>query len=328
MVAGRVPVAALALVALCAAAPEDLVFRRNAYVCAPLEFQVSIPNGWEASHSTTAMAARGSSMGFRITREPFLHDPKGFARKWEERLADAGVKAKVKPARAGRYKGYSASWRPAASPGPSLHVYRLHVPDTEMLYNVAFSVPTEADPKPLVQGVLRTFRCTAAKPKPDLGQTAGFARLRLHLKLPNGYEKVERPPPRSREEAARAPFAVYRKVLPGYKPEHEAARLEIYGWFGGAVEEHVGKVVGQAQSVLVGSPTSPRIRGMKYGDHKGSLVRFDGERDGVPKHYYAFGLKTRVGLRVVVTLLVDDREIRLHKNVFKDICRNIQERGG
>ncbi|MFQ5844390.1 MAG: hypothetical protein ACE5JG_05300 [Planctomycetota bacterium] len=321
-------VAALLVTAAAAAAQGELAFRKGAYRCDPLQFRVSIPKGWEASHSATAMAARGAGMGFRITREPFLHDPKTFPRRWQEQLAAAGVDARVKPARAGRYKGYAASWRPPAGAGRTLHVYRLHVPDAELLYNIAFSLPAGTEPKPLVQGVLRSFRSTAEKPAAGLSRGASFARLRLHLKLPDGYDPVELPPPKSREEAMGRPFALYRKVLPGYKPEHEAARLEVYGWFRGDPEDHVAKIAARTQATLVDTPRTPRVRSARYGGHKGFAIQFTGERDGVSKRYHAFGLKTRVGLRVVVGLLVDDREVRLHKNLFKEICQNIEERGG
>ena len=323
---------ALAAVAAAAAAQdkEGLVFRKHPYICSPLDFRVSIPQGWEASHSPAAMAARGAGLGFRVTREPFLYEKKTFAKFWQGQLEAGGIETPVKKTRGGRYVAFVASWRSLADPARMLQVYRLYAPDTEMLYNVAFSLPSGADSKQFVNGVLRSFQTTGIKPKAGLGKRRyGMARIGLHVKLPPDYEKVELPRITSQEQARTAPYAAFRKVLPGYKPPRETARLQVHAYARGDIEDHVRNLWDRAQVRLVGAPSKPRLRkGARYGENKGVFTSFKGTEADVPRRFYVFGMKTKKGFRVAVTLLVDEREIRLYKNVFKDVCSNIEERGG
>ncbi len=320
------------VLAAAAAAQDDegLVFRKHPYICSPLDFKVSIPQGWEASHSPAAMAARGAGMGFRVTREPFLYEEKKFAKLWQGQLAAGGIKAPVKKTRGGRYTAFAASWRSPADPGRMLQVYRLYADDTEMLYNVAFSLQSGAESKPFVIGVLRSFQTTGIKPKPGLGkQRHGMARIGVHMRLPPGYEKIELPRLTSQEQARTAPYAAFHKLLPGYKPPRETARLQIHAYGRGDIENHVYDLWARAQARLVGAPSKPRLRkGMRYGKNKGVFASFEGTEADVPRRFYIFGMKTKKGIRVAVTLLIDEREIRLYKNVFKDVCSNMEERGG
>lgn len=330
LVAAGLVLAAASLAPAVAQDKEGLVFRKHPYVCGPLDFRVSIPQGWEASHSPAAMAARGAGLGFRVTREPFLYKEKEFAKLWQGQLEAGGIETTVKKTRSGRYVAFAATWRSPADPGRMLQVYRLYASDTEMLYNVAFSLPSGAESKQFVKGVLRSFQATGFKRKTGLGKRRhGMARIGLHLKLPPGYEKVELPRLRSQEQARTAPYAAFHKVLPGYKPPRETARLHIHAYVRGDIENHVTDLWARAQAQLVGAPSKPRLRkGARYGEHKGVFTSFKGTQANVPRRFYVFGMKTKKGIRVAVTLLIDEREIRLYKNVFKDVCSNMEERGG
>ena len=168
---------------------EGLVFGKDPVVCAPIGCEVRVPNGWKVVQDHTGMSAQGDGMGFVITREPLLEDAKTFGATWTRVLSDGGIITEVTSARAGRYKAFSAAWEPKTAPGRVVEVYRIHVTDQEMLYNVSFSFPKAADREPLLKGVLKSFKCTSNKVKLVLQEGRVAVGSAATIRLPEGYEE-------------------------------------------------------------------------------------------------------------------------------------------
>ncbi|MHC4933214.1 MAG: hypothetical protein ACYTGV_13600, partial [Planctomycetota bacterium] len=216
----------LLLLSALARAQDPLVFKEEPYECRPLEFEVAVPEGWEALQDHTGIVVRNKEMGFMVSREPFLHDPKLFKDAWGQVLGAAGVDARVAPAKAGRYQAYRADWNTKSGPGRIIQVWRLYVPQVEMLYNFSFSAPKDADLEPLVKRVLGSFKCTASK-KAELEFEAEAESLgaRVNLRLPKGY--------------AKSPALIvlgggeggdYVKTLKGYEKPHIAGSISVSGY--------------------------------------------------------------------------------------------------
>ncbi|MGH7163365.1 MAG: hypothetical protein ACREID_07760, partial [Planctomycetota bacterium] len=177
------PALSLFAFAALAAAQGALGFETEPVACKALEMKIAKPQGWQVFETESHFAAQGGGMGFRVSREPFLHDPKLFAAAWHEQIAAAGKEGKVGDAKAGRYAAFTTSYLADAAGSHRLEIWRVHVPEVEMLYNFAFSVPAGADPRPLVDGVVRSFGCVAARPRLEFREKPEALGTRVLLKL-------------------------------------------------------------------------------------------------------------------------------------------------
>ena len=305
---------------------DDLVWRKQPYASRPLEFQVSVPEGWNLRADRTGLVAEGKAIGFIITREPFLHDPKSFDKTWSTQLGNKDIATRVKPAKAGRYKAYQAEWEKS---GRVISVFRLHVPKVGMLYNISFSVANGVDPQPVMDGVFRSFKCTAGKTKLELQKTAvGLGRV--SMRLPVGYVAGKRAEPG-------APVA-WVKLLDGYTPPREAGSITIGSYPARPLQTMDGTIIrggdvkavaryewDQARKKLGGRVTAkPRLRPARYGGLKGTSITAGAlAQDGTLKRYFAYVGKMKQNT-VVVAFLVDEREVLIHKDLFKKVCSSIR----
>ena len=126
---------------------EGLQFEKEPVFCAAIDFEVRIPRNWKVAMDKTGMSVRGDAGGFVITREPFLGQEETFAEEWRVILVNAGLKTKVEKARAGRYRAFHAQWESPRAPGLRVDVYRVYVPDLQMLYD-ALGLDEERKPDP------------------------------------------------------------------------------------------------------------------------------------------------------------------------------------
>ena len=338
---------ALALVCLLGGAvlaegKSPFPFHKARYTCAPLEFKVALPQGWKVENDLAQLVAQSDDMGFRISREPFLGDPKKFAAAWGALLAEAGLNAEVKKARAGRYQAFRATytWGKGRNQTRPIEIWRVYVPDGEWLYNLSFSVKNGVDPKPLVDGVLGSFMYTGGKPKPELSEKENKYGRFFMFRLPEGYERLERkvggrPMPMLGGDELKARWV---KPMPGYRPPREAGRITLYAFndrrgydIGGesiagselnTMTDSRWPLVSEQFASITGKPKGRNGRG---GDFKGRLFTAAGAtKEGIVRRFFAFGLKAK-GWTIVLTLHCDDRELLLHKNLFKAILKTFKE---
>lgn len=316
-----------------AAAPgkDKLTFGKKPYAVRPLEFTVRMPDGWQAQQDKTGMVAQVArdpkGMGFLISREPMLRDPKEFDEQWELTLKGAGIDTKVKKSRAGKHSGWRATWETDAADGRVIEVHRIHVEDNEMLYNFSFSAPKgeeyEDDFEDLVDGVLRSFEFTGEKPELEFKQTAEPIGTRESITLPKGYEKP----------AAKGGFPsrgyTWVKMLEGYTPPHEAGRIELGNVMQDVQEDDAAEAVLAGDQAKLGKPRRrPRGRKMRYNDMKGYQLTAEFlTQEGVPKLYFVFVMRPQQSYPVYVKMLVDEREERLYKNLFKEFCKHAKMGG-
>jgi hypothetical protein len=330
---GRMRPVLLATLALCvaaAAAPEEdrLTFGKKPYVVRPLEFTVRLPDGWQAQQDRTGMVAQVArdpkGMGFLISREPMLHEPKEFEEQWQLTLKGAGIDTNVKKSRAGKHSGWRAKWETDAADGRVIEVHRIHVEDNEMLYNFSFTAPKgeehEDDFERLVDGVLRSFEFTGEKPELEFNRTAEPIGTRSSLTLPKGYAKPE---PKGGIRGFPSRGHVWVKMLEGYVPPHEAGRIELGNVMQDLQEDDAAEAVLAADEAKYGKPQRrPRGRKMRYNDMKGyQLTAEFVTEQGVPKLYFVFVIRPRRSYPVYLKMLVDEREERLYKDLFKEFCK-------
>ncbi len=345
MVRGMLALVCLLHGAVLAESESPFVFHKARYTCAPLEFKVALPQGWKTEGDLAQLVAQRDDMGFRISREPFLGAPKKFAAAWGALLAEAGLDAEVKTVRAGRYQAFRGTYTWAAGRNQTrpIQIWRVYVPDGEWLYNFSFSVRNGVDPKPLVDGVLGSFRYIGGKPKPELSENeekVGGGRPLFTFRMPRGYEKVERkmggrPRPRLVGDGSVARWV---KPMPGYKPPREAGRITLYA-FNDRMGYDIGgeSISGSELNTMVDSrwplvseqfasiTKKPKGRNSRGGDFKGRLFTAAGAtKEGIVRRFFAFGLKAK-GWTIVLTLHCDERELLLHKNLFKAILKTFKE---
>jgi hypothetical protein len=285
------------------------------------------------------LVVHGGGTGFRVSREPLLHDPKEFPAAWEKELAAAGRDAKVKAVKAGKYDAFQTTYPLEAGSGGgarTIEIWRVRVAEVEMLYNFTFSLSPGADGKPLVEGVLKPFACTAPAAKLEFQDAPESIGNFLEFRLPRGYRKQERERgPAVLGGATKA--GVYVKTLEGYAEPREAGRLEVFAYntqsnYGGIPGTNVDDLTDAAWQPVAGTleKTTEKLRGApgRFGEFKGRLASASGlAKDGTEKAFHAFGTKYRT-VTLVFTLLADARETRLFKNLFKEICETIRFRGG
>ncbi|MHC4339701.1 MAG: hypothetical protein ACYSX0_05765 [Planctomycetota bacterium] len=324
----------LLLLSALARAQDPLVFRKEPYKCLPLEFVVAIPEGWEALQDHTGIVVRSKEQGFMVSREPFLHDPKLFADAWGKVLGAAGVETRVQPAKAGRYQAYRTSWETKSGPGRTIQVWRVYVPEVEMLYNFSFSAPKDADLEPLVKSVLGSFKCTAPKnDKLEFEAQAESLGARVNLRLPKGY--------------AKSPALIvlgggeggdYVKTLKGYEKPHIAGSISVSGYDarityvqedgseipGTNVKKLVEKTFDDSRGKFSKILKRPRTKAARIAGLKGFALTAQAlSSKGLPKHVYIYGGKLKQSV-LVFTIIVDAREARLYKDIGKQICSKLE----
>jgi len=309
------------------------------YTCKGLQFQIGTPEKWTSEHDLLRMVSKGDGMGFRVTREPFLYGEKTLAKQWGAALKTAGFDAKVKTARAGKYPAYRAeySYEGDAAGARPIVIYRIRVPENEVLYNVAFSLKPGVEPQPYIDTVLAGFAYTGPKSEAKwqvqpvaIGRAASF-------KMPAGYVKQE-PKRRGGLGGGQGVVALYKKMMEGYAPEREAGRITIFAFNERAAYEIPGdRVSGADLDKLVESRWDlvkadiakplgrPRSKNGRAGDFKGRTLKAMGEtKEGFVRVMEAFGTKIRGGFTVVICLYCDERELKLHKKLWKDMMKSLK----
>ena len=321
-VAMRLGVLLLMAAALSAQEAAELEFDKKAVDCEPIECEVRIPTGWKVAQDHTGISAQGAGMGFVITREPLLEDEKEFAAKWQDVMAKARRSVEVKRVRAGRYKAFHAAWEAS---GRKIDVYRVHVPDQGMLYNVSFSALPDAPQRDaLIQGVLKSFKCTAKKPKLQLAKqrvVVGPATMQL----PEGYEE-------KKDRFWRG--GRYVSMRKGYdKPEEIGV---IYtATFPVGLRLPTGGMTSDPEAANKYLVTQLSQRGLKiagktktksasYAGMKGALTT--GEVTGTEGETYGFYLWTGKGKRATATvaMLIHERELRVHRKYFSTVLKTLK----
>ncbi|MGQ0615152.1 MAG: hypothetical protein ACT4PV_15575 [Planctomycetaceae bacterium] len=318
-------VSPLLLLAGLALGADPIVFDAEPFACPPFEVKFGKPQGWEPVIEGGVLVLHRAGSGVRVTREPFLYEIKEFQAAWEKELAAGGVAGSVKALKVGRNEAVRASYELDREGKRGIEIWRVRVPESEMLYNFTFSLPSGGDMKTLVEGVLKPFSCTAPPPKLEFQATPTSIGAGLEFKLPVGYAKAD---------------GGYVKLMPGYGEQpREAGRISLTlfrhdtlyrttdgkGVTGSSVDEVTELPWAQVSEEL---QRADKLRGnaARYGVHKGHLATAGGlAKDGSEKAYFAFGTKLR-GVTLVFTLLVDARETRLHKNLFKEFCETVKER--
>jgi hypothetical protein len=317
------------------AAGQDLTFPRDPYRVRPLEFEVAVPEGWTADQDHTGMVARDRDRnGFQVSREPMLQDPRSFADAWAVQLVAGGKPAKVEAKKAGRYQAWRAAWRSDAAGGRAIEVWRVHVPEIEMLYSISFSAAPPFPLEPLVEAVLKSFRCVAEKAALRFQPTGETVTNRISIRLPEGYAKE---PPRMGGLGGGL-SAGYVKTLGGYPQPHEAGRVQLRqvdprfayqtpdgGSVAGTDAAGLLRVAwGEAAGELGEVVKKPKAKAARYAGLKGDALEAEVlTKEGLPKVWYGFCGKHRQDM-VLITILVDQRETRLHKDLFRDMLGQLE----
>ena len=316
----RIAVAVLLMAcALPAQEEEGLVFGKQPVACAPIECETRVPNGWKVAQDHTGLSAQGKGaqgdgMGFVITREPLLEDAKTFGASWAEVLAKAGKPIEVKSVRAGRYRAFFASW-PAS--GRTIAVYRIHVPDQEYLYNVSFSTPKDAaDREALVQGVLKSFKCTSKKGKLALQETSVEIGSAATIRLPEGFEAKKHP---------RLRVVYFVKLRRGYPTRQEAGVIYLFPTDARRRPEDTNlQLIAQLGRLGLKFGNDFKSKDATYGGFKGegkagTVIGTEGETYST---YVWSGKKKRKGASVI--LVIHEREMRLHKKYFATVLKSLK----
>ncbi|MHC4953037.1 MAG: hypothetical protein ACYTGZ_04045 [Planctomycetota bacterium] len=319
------PLVLLIFLAPALAQEEALPFGKEPVACKPIECEVRVPNGWKVTQDHTGMSALGGGMGFVISREPLLHDEKTFGAAWEAKLTGGGIKTTVARVRAGRYKAFKATWEPKAAPGHVVEVYRIHVPEHEMLYNLSFSAPKAADRAALVATVLKSFKCTSKKPK------LAFQQMRFEIgsagtfKLPEGFEV---------KKDMRWRGDRYVRMRKGYKKPEEAGVIYTVSFPAGA-RLPTGGTTSKGEDVNRFILSGLTQRGMKfsekmktkpatYSGFKGAATT--GQVIGTEGEIYELYLWTGKSKRTTasVVLIIHERELRVHKKYFTTVLKTFK----
>jgi hypothetical protein len=267
----------------------------------------------------------------------FLHDPKRFGPAWEAELRAAGKKVKVTPTKVGRLEAWRANWTAGAKGERDIEVWRVRVPGSEMLYNFSFSGAKGTEFQPLVDPVFKSFKAHAPKP------TLGFRQQRLSLgrrfsiQLPHGYAKVQELLVLA--QLPRVYGAHYLTYLPGYKEPHLAGRISVRtldarrpidmgdgrvvqirnvrdlseAWWEVGEMPHLAELTGR-----------PKKRSARLAGAKGATVTATGlTKKGLPKSVFLYVGRLKQDV-LILTIVVDEREVLRHKNFFKQICSKLK----
>lgn len=298
----------------------------------PLGFSVAVPVEWTAEQGTTGMVARDpKDNGFLVTREPFLHDEDTFAAAWRAQLSAAKVDALVERTKAGGREAWHAAW---TAGDRRIEVWRVYVPESEMLYNFSFSAAAGFDLKPLADATLKSFKCAPAKAELKFQPNAESVSPRIGIRLPEGYEKE---PPAMGPELGGGIMGGFVKTLKGYDPPHVAGRIRFRGLEAGVTyglpngrellssdtEKVIDYVWQEDQPEFAPATRKPKTKDMTCSGFKGSMM--DGPvvgKDGLPRRWMAFVGKYKQDV-VEIIILVDAREARLHKDLLKQVCSNL-----
>jgi hypothetical protein len=305
---------------------EGLEFEKEPVFCAAIDFEVRIPKNWKVSMDKTGMSARGDAGGFVITREPFLGQEETFAEAWRVILVNAGLKTKVEKARAGRYRAFHAQWESPRAPGLRVDVYRVYVPDLQMLYNVSFSTRKVEDPKQLIEGVLKSFKVTAKATKLELQEKKTKVGSAGTFRLPKGC--VAGPVNRMQRGTS------YIRQFTGYAKPKTAVAIRVHSVPSGARLPDGGissdpEALNRFYVQQFGLQDAKWIREPKskaagYGGLKGSALT--GRMRGKEGDVYEVYLWSGKGKRQAPTILVvaHERETRLFKSYFKTILKSFK----
>ncbi|MHC4848866.1 MAG: hypothetical protein ACYTEG_10475 [Planctomycetota bacterium] len=304
---------------------EELQFEKEPVFCAAIDFEVRIPQNWKVAMDKTGMSVRGDAGGFVITREPFLGQEETFAEEWRVILVNAGLKTTVEKARAGRYRAFHAQWESPRAPGLRVDVYRVYVPDLQMLYNVSFSTRKVEDPKELIEGVLKSFKVTAKPTKLELQKKQTKVGSAGTFRLPKGC--VAGPANRMQRGT------VYLRYLTGYeKPKVvvsirvDSIRTDIRLQDGLTSDPEVLNRVYIKQFGLQDAKwiKEPKSKAAGYGGLKGSALT--GRMRGKEGDVYEVYLWSGKGKRQAPTILIvaHERETRLFKSYFKTILKSFK----
>jgi hypothetical protein len=318
----------LLLPVVLAAAQEEAA---REYVVRPLDFSVAVPAGWKAEQGPTGMVASDAQQnGFIVSREPFLHDPETFAEAWRAQLAAGKIDAKVERAKAGGRDAWRAVW---TADKRQIEVWRIHVPDLEMLYNVSFSGAAGFDLATVAEATLKSLKWAPPKAELKFQQKSESVTTRIQIRLPEGYEKEMDLEGFSLGGGISGGFV---KKLPGYEPPRVAGRIRFRGREAGVtyitedgreipggntekvLEEAWRGDEGEFARVLKKPKAKDTtLAGMKGCAMEATIIG----KDGLPRRWLGFCGKYKQDV-VELILFVDDREARLHKDLLKQVCSN------
>jgi len=305
-------------------APRDFQVR-------PLGFSVAVPAGWDGGQGATGLVAQDASHnGFVVTREPFFHDPDMFAAAWRTQLGAAKIDAMVERTKAAGHEVWFASWK---KDDRQIDVWRVYVPECEMLYNFSFSGAPGFDLKSLADATLKSFKCTAPKPELKFQPNPESVTTRIGIRLPEGYAKEQ-------NEGFQLGGGIsggFVKTLPGYDPPHIAGRIRFHGMPADAVmptsdrqlipcnntEKILDVVWSEDQSRFGQVAKKPRAKGATFSGLKGDWMEATViAKSGLPQRWMGFVGRYKQDV-VALVVLVDEREARLHKDYLKQVCSNI-----
>jgi hypothetical protein len=317
---------------------QEIAFADEPCRVPALEFEIATPEGWERLQNHRNLVVRSrDQLGFIVSREPFLEDPKRFAAAWEAELRAAGKKVKVTPTKAGRLEAWRAKWTAGAKGERDIEVWRLRVPGSEMLYNFSFSGAAGTEFKPLVDPLFKSFKVTAPKPSLEFQTQRVSLGSRFTVALPKGYAKVKQA--LSLGEVALYYGGHYATYLYGYKEPHLAGRISIRtlradrpigmedgrviqtnnvrdvseAWWESVEMRHLGGVVGK-----------PKMRSARFAGAKGATVMASGlSKEGRPKRVFIYVGRMKLNV-LILSIVVDEREALRHKNLFKQICSKLK----
>jgi hypothetical protein len=299
----------------------------------PLGFSVAVPAGWTAGQGPTGMAARDAAgNGFVITREPFLHDPETFATAWVTQLRDAKLDASVERTKAHGRDAWRASWTAGER---QIEVWRVHVPEYEMLYNFSFSGAAGSDMKALVDPTLKSFKCPPPKTDLKFQKNAESVSTRIGIRLPEGYEKQDLG---EGLQLGGGIMGGYVKTLKGYDPPHIAGRIRFHGMPADAamptsdrqwipcndVEKVLDAVWREDEKEFGQVEKKPKAKDATFSGIKGSAMEASVvAKSGRPQRWMGFVGRYKQDV-VAVVVIVDEREARLHKDYLKQVCSNLE----
>jgi hypothetical protein len=177
----------------------------------------------------------------------------------------------VEAKKAGRSQAWRATWPSDASGGRVVEVWRVHVPESEMLYNVSFSAARGG----LSGGYVRLL---GGYPQPHEAGRVHLRQLdpRYAYQLPDG------------------------SAVPGT----DSAGLLQMAW-------------GEAAATLGEVGKKPKAKAARHAGLKGDALEVEVRtKDNLPMVWYGFCGKHKQDM-VLITICVDERETRLHKDLFK-----------
>lgn len=290
---------------------------------------VALPEGWTGEETATGLTAHdGAGNSLVIAREPLIHTTDAFGAAWEEKLGKtASIEARVERTKLGGREAWHSAW---SAGGKQIEVWRIYVPECEMLYELSFTAAAGFDLKSIVDPALKSFKCTPPKEELVLQKQVASVSSRAQVRLPVGYENVIDP------GADGGGFREFAKYIPGYDPPHEAGRIKLLGLPVGRFElpSHDFVDTGDPEATLDVFWTEvqkdfepvkkkPRPKNATFSGLKGCATDIPVVgKDGLPRRWMAFCGRAKQDV-VLVTILVDERDARLHKDYLKQVCSTL-----